>query len=72
LYNPRSVSPSAHIRITFPSFLSAMQSIHLRQETFPQTFRLAVWPIQPPVARVPGLFTEGKAAGAWSSLFISI
>ena len=51
---------------TFPSAFNAMQSIHLRQETFLflRTFRLALWPIQPPVARVPGFFTEGKAAGA--------
>ena len=72
--NPRPASPSAHIR-NHNSWLRqryAVDSLGARDFYLAQTFRLIVWPIQLPVARVPGFFPEGKVAGAWSSLLISI
>jgi hypothetical protein len=32
---------------------------------FPRSSRPALWPTQPPIQWVPGVFPENKAAGAW-------
>jgi hypothetical protein len=60
--------PSSHIRNHVSELLQrcAVNSLAARDFSLPQTFRLAVWPIQPPVARVPGFFPAVKAAGASS------
>jgi hypothetical protein len=42
------------------------------RQDFPHPFRGAAGPIQPPVKRTPGLFPEGKAAGAWPWRLTSI
>jgi hypothetical protein len=36
------------------------------EQNFLQPFKPALWPTQPPIQWVPGLFPGGKAAGAWS------